>query len=236
MRIAIYEHNPVQMELLETTIRRWAQDAGKRAIVNTFTTSESFETSLLRSWFYDLLFFDLPESIEDALSYLHRLRRLDSKVLLIPIASTFEKAVLGFHVRAHTCLQEPIQVEEIHNAMERALEYDFSTPICVCRNRQVIKQSNILYIESAGKQVRIHTRQEVLLHDRYLSEADRRLSFAPFYRSKSYIVNLAHLQKITADSLLLDDGTRLPIRPTQALLDQAIAWDQSFANSCCILE
>lgn len=77
------------------------------------------------------------------------------------------------------------------------------------RKNLTIDQKDILYIESRGKKVDIHTLKETFSVYGAMNELETQLSKS-FYRChRGYLVNMAYITEYGADSITLTGGARV---------------------------
>lgn len=118
-------------------------------------------------------------------------------------------------VEAFRYLVKPISEEKLfqsldkffllHSAMQ-VLEYKYQRTV----RKMLIK--DVLWIEAAGRHAIIHTEKEMIESTTNLSEFANKLSGADFVKPIRYaLVQLQAVAEVTHDTMVLKDGTRIPI-------------------------
>lgn len=78
-----------------------------------------------------------------------------------------------------------------------------------------IKYQDILYMESRQRVMRLFTLTDTRSRGYFyasMEDTEKQLDPAGFLRvQRSYLVNMAHIQKLNYDKVILTDGTELPV-------------------------
>ena len=149
----------------------------------------------------DIVLLDVAMDGMDGMETAKKLREL-SDMLLIFVTGIKEQVFQAFDVGAFHYLLKPVEKEKLLSVMERAI-----AEVEKAKNRQrymLIKVSDgyrrlnlseILYAESDGRKVILHTRQEKLEFYEKMEELEKRLGEG-FYRChRSYLVP-PHLKEV----------------------------------------
>jgi two-component system LytT family response regulator len=178
-----------------------------------------------------LLDIDMPgmDGIEAAIHLMESGR--ESKIIML--TSKQERFKEAFKIGAYRFVTKPIDGDELYEALNdvrRTLigydEVQLKLEHVLCR----IRQRNIDYLEANGDYVKIYVSKKICESDKALKswkeELDDRL-FAECH--KSYIVNLDRVNCVKTRSLILEDGTEIPIarRRRNDVLQALMAYDAS---------
>ena len=131
---------------------------------------------------------------------------------------TLEYFMQLFEVEPFRFIKKPIKETEFEEvidfAYERIIEEDAYFEYKYNKTVGKVLIRKIMYFESAGRIVNIHTEESTYRYYGKLDEVERRLvqNKIPFLRiHKSFYVNFHFVDKITFSKLILSDGTVLQI-------------------------
>ena len=133
---------------------------------------------------FDIVFLDIQMEGTDGIETAKRLRQRDEDTILIFITGIREYVFEAFDVAAFHYLLKPIEEEKFREVFRRAgreLEKRKSkrreTVFIKTRNRSFsLEKDSILYIESRGKKVEIHTTGETIEAYASMNEMEGQLS------------------------------------------------------------
>ena len=163
---------------------------------------------------FDIVFLDIQMEGTDGIETAKRLRERDEDTILIFITGIREYVFQAFDVAAFHYLLKPIEEEKFREVFRRAgreLEKRKSkrreTVFIKTRNRSFsLEKDNILYIESRGKKVEIHTTGETIEAYASMNEMEGQLGES-FYRChRGYLVNMAYVAEYDSESVTLNNG------------------------------
>ena len=164
----------------------------------------------------DILFVSVRLKKEDGVWLAVRLKNLDPMIRVIFLAGKSDDVSCIFEADPMGLLFRPFQKEKVYDALERAMESFQKTGVeyLHLRNRERllrVRFDDICYIESENRYLLIHKKSGVERFHMKLSELEGQLP-AYFVRChQSYLVNLYMLAEMRDQSLILTDGTLLPI-------------------------
>ena len=146
-----------------------------------------------------------------------KLRERDGDTILIFITAIREYVFEAFDVAAFHYLLKPIEEDKFREVFRRA-EWELEkrkkqqreTVFVKTRNRSfTLEKDSILYIESRGKKVEIHTKGENIEAYASMNELEAQLGEG-FYRChRGYLVNMAHIARYDNDSIFLSSGEKV---------------------------
>ena len=163
---------------------------------------------------FDIVFLDIQMEGTDGIETAKRLRQRDEDTILIFITGIREYVFEAFDVAAFHYLLKPIEVDKFREVFRRAgreLEKRKSkrreTVFIKTRNRSFsLEKDSILYIESRGKKVEIHTTGETIEAYASMNEMEGQLGES-FYRChRGYLVNMAYVAEYDSESVTLNNG------------------------------
>lgn len=163
---------------------------------------------------FDIVFLDIQMEGTDGIETAKRLRQRDGDTILIFITGIREYVFEAFDVAAFHYLLKPIEEEkfrEVFRRAERELEKRKSkrreTVFIKTRNRSFsLEKDSILYIESRGKKVEIHTTGETIEAYASMNEMEGQLGGGFFRCHRGYLVNMAYVAEYDSGSITLNNG------------------------------
>ena len=163
---------------------------------------------------FDIVFLDIQMEGTDGIETAKRLRQRDEDTILIFITGIREYVFEAFDVAAFHYLLKPIEVDKFREVFRRAgreLEKRKSkrreTVFIKTRNRSFsLEKDSILYIESRGKKVEIHTTGETIEAYASMNEMEGQLGGGFFRCHRGYLVNMAYVAEYDSGSIALNNG------------------------------
>lgn len=166
---------------------------------------------------YDLLILDMKT---DGIQTAREARRFNPAADVIFLADSAEKAIDAFSVNALGYLLKPVKKEQFESAMNRAFrKIPERRPEGIAiknlsGNLMSVDIKDILYVESREKIIRIVQRET----DDILARSSLSATFEHLGKFKhivkcgsSYIINLDGVKKIDDKSVIMSNGTAIPI-------------------------
>ena len=163
---------------------------------------------------FDMVFLDIQMEGTDGIETARRLREKDEDTILIFITGIREYVFQAFDVAAFHYLLKPVEEDkfcEVFRRAERELEKRKrkrrETVFIRTRNRSfTLEKDSILYVESRGKKVEIHTDGENIEAYASMNELEAQLGEG-FYRChRGYLVNMAYVAEYDNESITLNNG------------------------------
>jgi len=163
---------------------------------------------------FDIVFLDIQMEGTDGIETARKLRERDEDTILIFITGIREYVFEAFDVAAFHYLLKPIEEDkflEVFHRAERELEKRKKRRrervFIKTRNRGfTLEKDSILYIESRGKKVEIHTTGETIEAYASMNELEGQLGVG-FYRChRGYLVNMAYVTEYDSESIILNNG------------------------------
>lgn len=221
MRIAVCDDDPVFLDEFSKTLRMFAQVervilfSDMREFFAELTQNDSFEA--------DIVMLDLDwGSGMSGIDYATRLFRTAPHIPVIYVtgySDRFSQRILLADTNLLGYLTKPVDAvllqKYLQKYADRCLSERHLTFSC---SRQTIslRLTDIHCIESRNHCVEIHTAQASYTVYEKLSTIVPRLSDAFVQCHKSYVVNMAYIQRLEAAHILLRDGRTVPVSRSMA--------------------
>lgn len=214
-RIAVCDDDPAAAEQNRAAVCRVLARQGEDCPVDVFhTLSPLLEQLKQNPERYQLLLLDIQFAGENGMdaAALLRERQVDASIIYVTDHPAF--ALDSFPTYPLEFLTKPMDEARL----AAALQWDRSRrsrakPSRLNTGSGSLPLADILYLEISGRKTAVHTVQEdpVLLSDP-LSKLEESLLSRGFCHSHfSFLVNLAHIQRVDRACLMLDDGEIIPV-------------------------
>ena len=235
MRIAYCEDEPAQRSRMELLLHTFAERKRLPLTVEAFSDSAAFLFQYPNSYPFDLIFLDIDLGGMDGMALARKIRETDSEVPILFLTNHREYVFEGYEVQAFRYLLKPVTEDTLFPLLDelqtmRGQEKPHLL-LSLGGETQKLFLSDLLFVESDNHYLTLHTAAGTETFKKNLSEFREELSaawqasggtgecFAAAHRS--YLVNLAHVERITRTECLLSDGTKIPVsRGCYASLNQ----------------
>lgn len=163
---------------------------------------------------YDVVFLDIQMEGVSGIDTARELRKKAEDTVVIFVTANKEYVFEAFDVSAFHYLLKPVEEKKFAEVFERAASESEkrnmrrSEPFLVrTRERSItLDTKDILYVESRGKKVEIHTMKESLEMYGSMNELESQLGSSFFRCHRSYLVNMSHIAEYDSESILLNNG------------------------------
>jgi DNA-binding LytR/AlgR family response regulator len=213
IKIAICEDEKIQQQELQQFILNLG--IIELIDIQIFNSGEELVRKYEAGERFSIILLDMKMGELDGIQTAEIIRKLDNYCLIIIITSIMEYAIEGYHVDAYDFILKPVNEDKFNKLLRKAIQeiqvvmnklYVIHT-----KDRKIaIKQAEIVYIESARKQVIVHTREESFINNVTISKVESELVDDGFIRiSRYYLINVIHIKEIGVKTLLLTSGEEL---------------------------
>lgn len=160
--------------------------------------------------FFDIAFLDVRMSGMNGIETARRLREKQEETVLIFITGIKDYVFDALDLYAFQYLLKPVDEKKFAEVLERAKKETVrkkeKRELFIKSKNLTLGEDDILYIESRGKKVEIHTVRESIEIYASMEELSGQLGEG-FYRChRAYLVNMAHITEYGNDSILLENG------------------------------
>ncbi len=212
MNIAVVDDEEAIREQINNFIKKRNPDFN----ISGFATGEEL---LAAEKDFDMIFLDIQMEGISGIEVARTFRQSGVDVVLIFITGIKEYVFEAFDVSAFHYLLKPIEEQKFLEVLSRAAEEvrkrkgQKERQIFIRAKNQgyTLSLNSILYIESRGKKVEIHTSdmEDVIASYITMDELERQLRDS-FYRChRGYLVNMAHIARYDSDSIFLSNGEKV---------------------------
>ncbi|WP_234121015.1 LytR/AlgR family response regulator transcription factor [Clostridium hydrogenum] len=164
---------------------------------------------------FDVILLDIKLDNVNGIEVAKKIRDRNSKTNIIFITAYKDYVFDAFDVRAFNYILKPIDENRLKKIIKLALlEFREDKFIIAKTSSESIKISynDIIYIESQGRKVKIHTTYDVIEYYYRISEIEKELSLSNFFRChKSFIVNFMYVERYTSKYIILKNSEEIYI-------------------------
>lgn len=162
---------------------------------------------------FDLVILDIDMPQVDGLSVARHFYDHSPDTFIIFLTSHAEMMQRAFHVRAHRFLIKPVDPQELSEALRSAMRVMSEQQrilVDTPEGDQVVKVTEIVYIESLRDGCALHTEGGILISRQTLKYYLNLLQVASFYQiHKSYLIAFSHVAKLEPGVVCMDNGQQL---------------------------
>ena len=202
--------------------------------IDTFSGGSSLYEAFLKNPF-DLVFLDIEMPGIDGITLAKRLRAVSENVQIVFLTSHIEYALEGYEVNALRYLVKPVDMNKLSEVLKYIQDKkNNSRQIMIKQEGEdiVIDISDIIYMESMDKNVRIVTSKSEYITRYNISDYEEKLKNSGFFRShRSYLISLSKVKKIVKNDVVMDGDISLPVSRSniKALKDALYAYVEGTA-------
>ena len=182
--------------------------------IDTFSGGSSLYEAFIKEPF-DLVFLDIEMPGIDGITLAKRLRALSENVHIVFLTSHIEYALEGYEVNALRYLVKPVDINKLGEVLKYIQDKkNNSRQIMIKQEGEeiVIDLSDVIYIESMDKNVRIVTSKKEYITRYNISDYEEELKNNGFFRiHRSYLISLSKVKKIVKNDVVMDGDISLPV-------------------------
>ena len=185
--------------------------------INTYLSGEEFLAKIDEAVKYDIIFLDIEMLEITGIEVAYRLRKKDSKAIIIFITNHLNYVSDTFRLGAFQFLVKPIDEKAFYYDFERAIKtYKKTHKFYQIRWRNtnhIVEYGDIYYIEGFNRHLYIYTDAE----KEYecvgkLQEEEKKLKSYNFVRChQGYLVNLSKIKEINKADIVLKSNAKIPV-------------------------
>lgn len=215
MKIAICDDERTQTQNLTQKLYAFAETRHKHFEIQAYSSAEAFLFAYRENRDVDILFLDIEMGRMNGIELAREIRADNETVQIVFITGYPDYIGEGYDVDALHYLLKPVDTQKLYEVCERALANLQKQPrfhlLPVGKEVVRVYEKDILYAETQGHYLRLVTKKGEHRLRMTLPELSTRLGDSFFKCSRSYLAGLLHVSRITKTSVILEDGTELPL-------------------------
>lgn len=213
LKIGICDDDIKQCELVQEIVSQWATINSCNVEVEVFNSGENFIFNHPINDF-DILLLDIEMGDLNGVELAKEIRTNDDNVQIIFITGYMEYIADGYEVSALHYLMKPLNGDKLLETLDRAVTKlkKNEQHIIIKSNEEVYKilLSDIKYIEVNGNYTTIFGKN-IYKCKRTLSDILKELDDNFFKISRSYVLNLTYISRVSKTQVFLTNGDIIPL-------------------------
>ncbi len=213
IRFALCDDSDIERRIIRFMLDQYIEEQGYSVQVEEFNSGDALLKSDVTA--YDLIILDIYMGGLNGIDTAKELLEAHPGGKIIFCSGSNEFAEESYDVEAFRYLLKPVSQEKLYQSLDRffrlftdmqMLEYKYQ------RTVRKILVKDVKWIEASGRHTIIHTENESIESTTSLSEFAEKLLGKGFLKPIRYaLVQLHAVKEVTNDSLILKDGTELPV-------------------------
>lgn len=215
LKIAVCDDEHQQAEYIKMLVNKWAYENAVKAIIDMFESAENFKSAWSESKTFDILLLDIEMSGQNGMELAKEIRQSDTKLIIIFITGYIDYMSEGYDVSALHYLIKPLKEDKLFEVLDRAVQTlgkDMEIlNVTINRKEIIIPLREIIYIESALHYIIINTVKEQYKVKMSLTEIEEKLGDGFFKCTRSFIIGLRYVRRISKNDVMLTTGVSIPL-------------------------
>lgn len=220
LRIVLCDDEPAWCSLLADMVADWAEQRRIEVKTDLCGNADQFFFIWEDEKNMDILLLDIDMPGMDGMRLAHRLRDMGESMQIIFVTGFPEHAQEGYEVDALSYLLKPVKKEQLFACLDKAeSRLGRREPELVEQTAEgivKIRLRDLYFLESMAHDVMLYCRNRpdpirCRTGIRHMEQKLREKSSSFFRLHRSYLINLACVERIGRREVALEDGTRLPV-------------------------
>lgn len=217
--------------LEETVMRQPLQKGTMITIVKSLNSASLSDRQLSQ---YQIMFLDIDMSERSGMDIARRVRELHLDTIIIFVTNYPQFSLEGYEVRAFRYLLKQEMEQKLpayfRDALSEISHGEKGLRFSVNAESYYVPYSDIIYLESDQRVIYLYTVKPLQSGDHFYGKMEdlaRELEPEGFLRiQKSYLVNMAFIQKLNYDRVILSNGKELSVsrKGYSQIKIQYLAW------------
>lgn len=222
-RIAICDDEQSQLQNLTKKLSLYAEARHVSFRIDTYLSAEAFLFAFDGNRNVDLLLLDIEMAEMNGIELAKKVRAENETIQICFITGYPDFMSQGYDVEALHYLIKPVSTDKLFEVCDRFMKAMETQPrfFLFSVGKEVVRlyEKELYYGEAQGHYVVLHTKQGELKLRMTMPELEKQLGEGFFRASRSFVVNLRYVTRITKTDFVLEKGTAVPLG--KGLFDQA---------------
>jgi len=216
IKLVICEDELAIAKQITQFVQNWASLRTQAIRISHFESAEAFLFAYEDDKNADLLLLDIQMGEMDGMVLARKIREGNERVQIIFVTGISDYVAEGYDVSAVHYLLKPIKEERLFAALDKAAA-NLSKPkrtisVDTAEGITLVAVDNITHIEALNNELIITTKEDVVSCKMTLYKIEEIISDVRFVKThRSYLVNLAHIKRVTRTEVILDNSVALPL-------------------------
>lgn len=216
MRLAYCDDEKIQLEYVRKLAGQWAMERGAALHYDAYQSAKELLFENEQGYPFDLLILDIDMQGMDGMALARKIRETDKKLPILFLTNCREYVFEGYEVAALRYLLKPLDEEKLFALLDemKYLQEKEKHYIIESIGGEQIKLAveDIFSVEANGHYLTIHTRERDYELKKGLAEYEAQLNSVNFISThRSYLVNIAHVERVLRNECVLSDGSSVPV-------------------------
>lgn len=210
LSIAVCDDMPIECAELAGNIENTLNQFGTEFSLKRFFDGQDLLKSVES---FDIVFLDIKMPEISGMELAKKMRENGRESIIVFVTSAEEYVYEAYDVEAFHFLLKPVNEDKLKNVLKKAV-----VKITACNNEDFLIISSehqikkillkdILYIESVGRMVKIHSNSGVLETYKKISDLEQTLSDKHFFRChRSFLLNLEYVSHFDKAEIVMENG------------------------------
>ncbi len=213
-RFAICDDDAAYAQYIGQLAAQWARRTGAQVEMERFRSAEAFLFRYEERSDFDVLLLDIEMAGMDGVELARTVRQTNDDVQIVFITGYADYIAEGYEVSALHYLTKPVNEEKLFQVLARAVgrlaRNEPALTLELPGETVRLPLGRIRYLEVAHNYVTVHAGRDYTVK-RSLGELEKDLD-SRFYRvGRSYILNLAFVQRVARTEAELTSGEKIPL-------------------------
>ncbi len=227
LRIAVVDDEQLIRAQLQQYLERFGKEHQERIEVEYFHFPELFLNNYKPV--YDIVLMDIDMPGLNGIETARRMRKLDERVVLLFVTNLAQYALQGYEVDATDFVVKPLSYSKVEYKLLRAIRHlpPTNRPYLILKTEQgaaTVSIDDVKYVEVQSHNVFYHTVKETYRIRGSLKQTIEELNDPQFFLcNKCYLVNLAYIDSVEGNSIVVDGEVIEVSRPKKKAMMDALA-------------
>ena len=222
-KIGICDDNQVDMDYVTSLVKAWAEQEQVGVECKTFPSAESFLFQYEDEQDYDILLLDIEMGQLSGMDLAREIRQKDSTVQIVFITGYPDYMSQGYDVTALHYLMKPVRGEKLGEVLTKAVSFLAKQPRSIIfdmgKESLRLLAEDIFYGEAQGHYIVLYTKSGEHRIRMNISELENKLGEGFYKCSRSFVVGLKYVRRITKTMVVLELQQNLELPLGKGLYD-----------------
>lgn len=214
INIAICDDSLIDSQYIKSIVEKWKDKANLTCKISLFSSAENFLFNYSDFKEYDILLLDIEMKNMDGVTLAKTIRKDNKLVQIIFITGYSDYILDGYDVDALHYLMKPVNSDKLEEVLTKAVSLINKNEKClnliIYGQMYRIPLQEIIHIEVIQNYVTIYSKEKYTIK-KTLGEIEKLLDDRFFRVSRSIIVNLHYISRVTKHEVVLNNGILLPL-------------------------
>ncbi len=214
INIAICDDSLIDLQYIKSIVEKWKNKTNLTCKISLFSSAENFLFNYSDFKEYDILLLDIEMKNMDGVTLAKTIRKDNKLVQIIFITGYSDYILDGYDVDALHYLMKPVNSDKLEQVLTKAVSLINKNEKClkltIYGQMYRIPLQEITHLEVIQNYVTIYSKEKYTIK-KTLREIEKLLDDRFFRVSRSVIVNLHYISRVTKHEVVLNNGILLQL-------------------------